>query len=129
MKKFKFTIRGNNYEVEVVNIEDNIAEVEVNGTKYEVEINNAKEPFNLILTELFNSGWKLKFEDEQINQQHFLIDSFANGWTINKKGDYQLIIYFDQEERLQLGKIVSWISLSTSLLIVVILIQKLDSII
>lgn len=38
MKKFKFTIRGNNYEVEVVNIEDNIAEVEVNGTKYEVEI-------------------------------------------------------------------------------------------
>ena len=38
MKKFKFTIRGNNYDVELLNIEDNIAEVEVNGTKYEVEI-------------------------------------------------------------------------------------------
>lgn len=38
MKKFKFTIRGNSYEVEVGNIEDKIAEVEVNGTKYEVEI-------------------------------------------------------------------------------------------
>lgn len=38
MKKFNFTIRGNNYDVEIVNIEDNIAEVEVNGTKYEVEI-------------------------------------------------------------------------------------------
>ena len=38
MKKFKFTIRGNKYDVELLNIEDNIAEVEVNGSKYEVEI-------------------------------------------------------------------------------------------
>lgn len=38
MKKFKFTIRGNKYNVELHNIEDNIAEIEVNGSKYEVEI-------------------------------------------------------------------------------------------
>jgi len=38
MKKFKFNIRGNNYNVEILNIEDNIAEVEVNGSKYQVDI-------------------------------------------------------------------------------------------
>lgn len=38
MKKFKFLIRGNKYDVELLNIEDNIAEIEVNGSKYEVEI-------------------------------------------------------------------------------------------
>jgi len=38
MKKFKFTIRGNTYEVELQNIEDNIAEIEVNGSLYKVEI-------------------------------------------------------------------------------------------
>ncbi|MEZ5196446.1 MAG: biotin/lipoyl-containing protein [Bacteroidales bacterium] len=38
MKKFKFTIQGNNYDVEVLKIEDNIAKVEVNGTRYEVEV-------------------------------------------------------------------------------------------
>ena len=32
MKKFKFTIRGNDYEVEVKDYEDNIAVLEVNGT-------------------------------------------------------------------------------------------------
>jgi glutaconyl-CoA/methylmalonyl-CoA decarboxylase subunit gamma len=32
MKKFKLTINGNIYEVEIQNIEDNIAEVDVNGT-------------------------------------------------------------------------------------------------
>ncbi|MCD4835080.1 MAG: biotin/lipoyl-binding protein [Bacteroidales bacterium] len=38
MKKFKFTIRGNEYEVEVKDIEGDIAKVEVNGSCYEVEI-------------------------------------------------------------------------------------------
>ncbi|MBI1930971.1 MAG: biotin/lipoyl-binding protein [Ignavibacteriales bacterium] len=39
MKKFKFTINGSDYDVEIVNIEDNIAEVEVNGTSYNVQVN------------------------------------------------------------------------------------------
>jgi glutaconyl-CoA/methylmalonyl-CoA decarboxylase subunit gamma len=38
MKKFKFTINGNQYETEIQNIDDNIAEVEVNGTLYKVEV-------------------------------------------------------------------------------------------
>ena len=38
MKKFSFTIRGNKYDVELHSIEENIAEIEVNGSTYEVEI-------------------------------------------------------------------------------------------
>jgi len=38
MKKFKFTIRGNEYDVEIKNFEGDIAKIEVNGTKYEVEV-------------------------------------------------------------------------------------------
>jgi len=38
MKKFKFTINGNQYETEVLSVEDNIAEIEVNGTFYKVEV-------------------------------------------------------------------------------------------
>ncbi len=38
MKKFKFTINGNQYETEILTVEDNIAEVEVNGTLYKVEV-------------------------------------------------------------------------------------------
>jgi glutaconyl-CoA/methylmalonyl-CoA decarboxylase subunit gamma len=38
MKKFKFTIHGNPYEVEILGFEENIARVEVNGTVYDVEI-------------------------------------------------------------------------------------------
>ena len=38
MKKFKFKIRGNNYEVEIKDFEDGIAKLEVNGTFYKVEL-------------------------------------------------------------------------------------------
>ena len=38
MKKFKFTIRGNEYEVHINSFEDNIAEIDVNGSIYQVEL-------------------------------------------------------------------------------------------
>jgi glutaconyl-CoA/methylmalonyl-CoA decarboxylase subunit gamma len=38
MKNFRFTINGNDYAVDVIAMEDNIAQLEVNGTPYEVEI-------------------------------------------------------------------------------------------
>lgn len=48
MKKYKFTISGNDYDVHIKDLEDNIAEVDVNGTRYEVvvhtEIKTTKTP-------------------------------------------------------------------------------------
>ena len=38
MKDFKFKINGNEYTVHVANVEGNVAEVEVNGTPYKVEM-------------------------------------------------------------------------------------------
>ncbi|NOQ23868.1 MAG: acetyl-CoA carboxylase biotin carboxyl carrier protein subunit [Bacteroidales bacterium] len=42
MKKFKFTIKGNEYEVNIKDIEGDIALIDVNGTNYEVEIHQEK---------------------------------------------------------------------------------------
>ncbi|MCF0200109.1 MAG: biotin/lipoyl-binding protein [Bacteroidales bacterium] len=44
MKKFKFTISGKPYEVEVQSIEGNIADVTVNGTQYKVEMEEQEAP-------------------------------------------------------------------------------------
>lgn len=44
MKRFKFTINGNIYDVEIQNIDGNIAEVEVNGTTYKVEVDKQLQP-------------------------------------------------------------------------------------
>lgn len=59
MKKFTFTIRGNKYDVELLNIEDNSAEIEVNGSHYEVEIHKeikATKTPKLVRAQVFPSG-------------------------------------------------------------------------
>ncbi len=38
MRKYKFNIGGNEYNVEILTFEDNVAEIEVNGTQYFVEL-------------------------------------------------------------------------------------------
>jgi len=43
MKKYSFTINGNEYNVAVKNVDDNVAEVEVNGFKYSVEFDRTLE--------------------------------------------------------------------------------------
>ncbi len=44
MKKYKFTIHGNQYDVQIHNIEDNIIELEVNGSTYNVEVDKTLQP-------------------------------------------------------------------------------------
>ncbi|MEI7825437.1 MAG: biotin/lipoyl-containing protein [Chlorobiaceae bacterium] len=38
MRKYKFTISGNRYNVEIKSLEENNAEIEVNGTSYQVQL-------------------------------------------------------------------------------------------
>jgi len=38
MKSFKFLINGNQYEVDVLDVDGNMAKIEVNGTMYDVEM-------------------------------------------------------------------------------------------
>lgn len=44
MKEYKYTINGNKYEVAIASIEDNIANVVVNGEEYKVEMEKEAEP-------------------------------------------------------------------------------------
>ena len=41
MKEYKYIINGNQYNVTIGDINDNIAQVEVNGTSYKVELEKA----------------------------------------------------------------------------------------
>ena len=42
MKEYKYKINGNNYTVAIGDIDDNIAQVEVNGVPYKVELETKK---------------------------------------------------------------------------------------
>lgn len=42
MKKFKFKIRGNDYDVKIMDFENGVADIEVNGSNYQVEVEKEK---------------------------------------------------------------------------------------
>lgn len=77
-------------------------------TTYQIDIKNAKEPFFLILSELFDPGWKLlSLDGSDMGFQHFLANSFSNSWYIEKKGDYQLMLKFAPQQWLSFGEKLS----------------------
>lgn len=41
MSKYKFNINGNSYSAEVLSVDDNIAQVKINGSTYQVELDKA----------------------------------------------------------------------------------------
>jgi biotin carboxyl carrier protein len=67
MKKFKFKIRGNSYDVEIKDFEDNVAQIEVNGTLYEVEVEQ-KETARSKTPKLVRSQVQTKRSDSKIKK-------------------------------------------------------------
>ena len=48
MKEYKYKINGNTYKVSIGDIDNNIAQVEVNGTPYKVELSAEKKPVTVV---------------------------------------------------------------------------------
>jgi biotin carboxyl carrier protein len=69
MKNFKFLINGNNYDVKIKHVDNNFADVEVNGTMYSVEVDKdiqtSKTP-KLVLPKAIPSTDTPKIEEQKI---------------------------------------------------------------
>ncbi|HAN17789.1 MAG: acetyl-CoA carboxylase biotin carboxyl carrier protein subunit [Bacteroidetes bacterium GWC2_33_15] len=108
MKNFKFTINGNQYEVNIIHIEDNIAEMEVNGTPYKVEVEKAiaqtktpilVRPASVPSTDSHPSVMKTSNPDSPKGAGHIksplpgvILDVFVREGDIVKKGQKLLML-------------------------------------
>lgn len=82
----------------------------INPTKYIVHIQNASSPFLLVFSELFNGGWKISSEGESKIFNHSRVNYYANGWLIDKNGNYDLKIEYSLQKWLEIGEKISVIS-------------------
>lgn len=48
MKEYKYKINGNSYKVAIGDIDNNVAQVEVNGIPYKVELDAAQKPVTVV---------------------------------------------------------------------------------
>lgn len=62
-------------------------------TRYLVSIRGASSPFKLIFKGTYNDLWEAKLDGEKL-RNHSLIYDYANGWDVNKEGDYNIEVVF-----------------------------------
>lgn len=87
----------------------NIKFTKLDPTEYKIKISNASQPYILVFSELFNSGWKLKKKDGNFidDKSHILVNSYANGWQIDAIGDYDLVLKFIPQDFMEIGELIS----------------------
>jgi hypothetical protein len=107
----------------------------INPTKYSVSINNATEPFLLVLSESYHPFWKAYANDSDTSNRtfdirdikylfydplqedfHFKVNAYANGWYIDPKditnnGNISITLNFLPQSIFYLGIIVSILTL------------------
>lgn len=95
----------------------------ISPSRYRVNIEGAEDDYYLIFSESYHPGWNIKLDGNI--QPHFKINGYANGYYINKEGNYDLEIVFSGENDYELGvywgKILSVVSI---LIVVLFLIKK-----
>lgn len=63
----------------------------ISNDHYLVDVKQAVEPFILVLNNTFDKLWQANIDNDVI-REHFIVNGFANGWLIEKTGDYQIDI-------------------------------------
>lgn len=90
----------------------------INPTQYKIKVTKSEQPFILVLSQLYHPGWEAKYQDEKIIEHHFRVNSFANAWLIDRKGDFNITLEFTHQKSFDLGKIISVLSLMIALIFV-----------
>lgn len=89
--------------------------IKYNHTKYKISVKNSQGEYILVFSELYNPGWELRLADGETLDNHFLANAYANGWKIDKEGDYNLIVEFAPQRSLNTGIIISTLAFGTGL--------------
>lgn len=101
---------------------------EINPTEYIVKVENATTPFFLIFSETYNPQWKAYYGNvnwfyslisQSIPEQdHFIVNGYANAWYINKTGSYTITLYYKPQSLVVLGAYISLVAFIAVIILV-----------
>lgn len=92
--------------------------IKISPTQYIIHIKNSQNPFSLVYSSTFNAGWEIIYPDGTKANNHFLANSFANGWLIEQLGEYDLILKYTLQDGLNTDSLVSLISFTIGTLVI-----------
>lgn len=92
----------------------------INSTKYTVQVTNANDPYILSFGESFDKEWKAYISDDKkliTENNHLKINGYANGWFIDKEGNYDIIIEYWPQKVFHIGLLISGVSMTILILV------------
>jgi hypothetical protein len=95
---------------------------EVNPCKYVAHV-NCTTPFLLVFSESYSPLWKAYVGNEEISP--IIVNSLANGFFINRTGNFDVVLYFTGQDVANIGLMIS--GGSTILIIAVVLAKSTPS--
>lgn len=123
--------RNLNPEVFFIKKEENIIQkvptlsyIKISPTRYTIHVEDSRSPFVLVFSSTFSPGWEVVFPDGSKAKNHFLANSYANGWVIDKQGNYDLILNFTLQQGLDTDSLISITTLSGGIIVVFIAFVK-----
>ena len=96
----------------------------INTTRYILHVKNAVKPYLLVFSELYNNAWKAAFPDGRILNNHSRVNVYGNGWDVDRKGDYDVVIEFGPQKWMDIGEKISIAGYILIVLGLLILIRK-----
>ncbi|CAN5194933.1 hypothetical protein BH11PAT1_BH11PAT1_0120 [soil metagenome] len=102
----------------------------LNSTKYTVRVENARDPYTIVLSETFNTGWKAYVQECTVScnwfqqwllkplpeDRHLVVNGFSNAWLVipsdkTDKQTYTIIIEYWPQRLFYIGVILSLLTL------------------
>lgn len=71
----------------------NIFYKRITNDRYTINITHATKPYVLVFKETFHPLWEAKINDRKL-EKHIIVNTYANGWKIEKTGNYQINVAF-----------------------------------
>jgi hypothetical protein len=82
---------------------------EINPTNFHVSVVNAKTPFHLVSTMVYDEDWIAEVNGNQL--EHIQVNGIFNGWVVKQTGDSLIKVYYRKQEAIDLFKYISLLSI------------------
>jgi len=100
----------------------------VNPTQYLVNVTDAKNPFDLYFLENFDSNWQAIINNQKV-EDHGMLFSYANKWSINRTGSFNITLRYKPQDFVYEGmRVTKSVVLIFSLICLLYFIWKLRKI-
>jgi len=97
--------------------------IKISPVEYKIKIRTEK-PFYLIFGETFDKKWRIFSGENELSEDHFMVNSFANGYLVKKTGTYDIVLKFLPQENFNKGFKISLVTVFFELLLISILLLK-----